>query len=44
MLFGMLAASHYGAANLTTMIVFAVIGVGAAWGCYKLSLNAGKTL
>lgn len=42
MLFGMLAAPHYGSFNLLTFIIFIVIAKLAIWVAYKMSAMAGK--
>ena len=42
MLFGMLAAPHYGAFNLLTFIVILVISEATILSAYKLSLGVGK--
>jgi uncharacterized membrane protein len=41
MLFGMLAASHYSAANLFTLIIYFLIGAVAIWVAYKHSIKVG---
>jgi uncharacterized membrane protein len=42
MLFGMLAAPHYGGANFVTICVAIIVGEVAIWLAYKTSLTAGK--
>ena len=42
MLFGMLAAPHYGATNFVSIVVVIIIAEAAIWACYKMSLTAGK--
>lgn len=42
MLFGMLAAPHYGAANFVTIVVVIVIAEVAVWHAYKISAVVGK--
>lgn len=42
MLFGMLAAPHYGAANFMTIVVVIVIAEVAIWHAYKVSAVVGK--
>jgi uncharacterized membrane protein len=42
MLFGMLAAPHYGAFNIVTFIIILVISEAAVMGAYKMSFWAGK--
>jgi uncharacterized membrane protein len=44
MLFGMLAPSHYGAANGVTIVVAIVIGMLAIFHAYKSSARVGKTV
>ncbi len=44
MLFGMLGASHYGAASFLTLLIVALIAVGAVWWAYKASSTVGKTV
>ncbi len=44
MLFGMLAPSHYGAANTVTIIVAVAIGLVAIFHAYKTSAKVGKTI
>jgi uncharacterized membrane protein len=41
MLFGMLAAPHYGAANFLTILVFVAIAVAFIFLAYKMSFKAG---
>jgi uncharacterized membrane protein len=42
MLFGMLAASHYGSINIVTFIVILVIAKLLIWSLYKISPKVGK--
>ena len=42
MLFGMLAAPHYGSFNLLTFIVFLVVAKLGIWVAYKISPSVGK--
>jgi hypothetical protein len=42
MLFGMLGASHYGAANAVTLLVAMALGLFAVWWAYKTSPKVGK--
>lgn len=42
MLFGMLAAAHYSAINLVTLLVFSGIAVLFVWSAYKISPKVGK--
>lgn len=44
MLYGMLAASHYSAANLVTIVVFAALGLIPIWHSYKASSKVGTTV
>jgi uncharacterized membrane protein len=44
MLFGMLAAPHYGAFNAVSLIVFIAIAMVAVWASYKLSPQVGKSV
>ena len=44
MLFGMLAASHYGAINLVTLLIFAAIAVGLIWHAIKFSGKVGTSI
>lgn len=44
MLFGMLAAPHYGSFNIVTLIVFMVIAEATVMFAYKISPNVGKTV
>ncbi|MBL8023469.1 MAG: urate hydroxylase PuuD [Elusimicrobia bacterium] len=39
MLFGMMAAAHYSAINLTTFLVFSAIGLAFIWAFYWLSVR-----
>ena len=42
MLFGMLAASHYGAINFPTFLVFAAIGLSLIWTFFRLSHRVAR--
>ena len=44
MLFGMLAASHYGAINFVTFLVATALGVLAIWWAIKTSPKVGTSL
>jgi uncharacterized membrane protein len=44
MLFGMLAAPHYGSFNIVTLIVFMVIAEATIMFAYKISPNVGKSV
>jgi uncharacterized membrane protein len=44
MLFGMLGASHYGAVNIVTLVVFIAIAEIGIWKMYYLSPKVGKTV
>ena len=44
MLFGMLAAAHYGAINLVTLLVFAAIAVALIWHAIKFSGKVGTSV
>ena len=44
MLFGMLAASHYSAINLVTVVVFSVIAIGLIWHAIKFSGKVGTSV
>ncbi|MBI3933828.1 MAG: urate hydroxylase PuuD, partial [Acidobacteria bacterium] len=44
MLFGMVAASHYGAINWTTLIVFSAIAVALLWHAIKFSGKVGTSI
>ena len=44
MLFGMLAASHYSAINLVTVIIFAAISLGLIWHAIKFSGKVGTSI
>jgi uncharacterized membrane protein len=42
MLFGMLAASHYGAINFATFIVFSAVGITLIWTFFRLSHRVAR--
>jgi uncharacterized membrane protein len=42
MLFGMLAASHYSAMNVVSLLVFSAIAVVFVWSGYKIAPKVGK--
>lgn len=42
MLFSMLAAPHYGAINIPTVLVFTAVTMAFVWGNYKHSIKVGK--
>jgi len=44
MLFGMLAATHYGAVNYLTAVVAVALGLLAIWGSYKAAPQVGKSV
>jgi uncharacterized membrane protein len=44
MLFGMLAAPHYGASNFPTILVFTLLGLAVIWHAYKVSPKVGKSV
>ena len=44
MLFGMLAASHYSAINLVTLLIFSAIGLALVWHAIKFSSKVGTSL
>jgi len=44
MLFGMLAATHYGAINLITAVVAIALGLVAVWSAYKTSPKVGTSI
>lgn len=44
MLFGMLAANHYSAFNVPTILVFAAVGLVGIWKMLFLSSRVGKTV
>lgn len=44
MLFGMLAPSHYGAANAMTLIIFFALGAGCVWLAIRSSYTAGDSV
>ena len=44
MLFGMLAANHYGAVNFLTAVVAIALGLLAIWWSYKSAPQVGKSV
>jgi hypothetical protein len=44
MLFGMLAATHYGGVNLVTAIVAIALGAAVIWHMYKVSPKVGTSI
>ena len=44
MLFGMLAANHYGAINVVTAVIAIALGLVAIWWAYKTSPKVGTSL
>ena len=44
MLFGMLAANHYGAVNAVTIVVFALVGLAGIWVALGHTGKVGKTV
>ena len=44
MLFGMLAAPHYGAINLVTLLVFAAISLGGIWVAFAHASKVGESV